>query len=424
MGTEWMETGQTLVDDEREKSINTGQTSRADVAFAVVPRIAATASVAFLLYVAALGGFFNFDNQPRLAALISFVFLLHCWTRPRAIDALAVALIAVAVRFLYGAPHPVDGPFFAILTYGAFLGLGSLAVLAVQVTRSAGEERERQRAALTAGLLSPVAFMLVGFPLRLTIMLHPKTYDCFLYQFDGSLGFQPSFLIGRAFEAIPGLRLVCGVTYDIILLVIACFYVGQIVGKKRFQVDVVKVFLGTLFFGAMLYHICPAAGPAYAFGKAFPRSQPPFTHVVMQTPEIPQVPRNAMPSLHFACALLVWWNSRSWRLWGRALTGLFLVLTALATMGLGEHYFIDLVVALPFTVAMTAATTSSVPMVSTERRLALFGGGALTMIWLVLLRSGINWTHVLPAFSWTIVVATMVVSIALEQRLARVAKLF
>jgi len=100
------------------------------------------------------------------------------------------------------------------------------------------------------------------------------------------------------------------------------------------------------------------------------------------------------------------------------------VLTALATMGLGEHYFIDLVVALPFTVAMTAATTSSVPMVSTERRLALFGGGALTMIWLVLLRSGINWTHVLPAFSWTIVVATMVVSIALEQRLARVAKLF
>ncbi len=409
-------TGQPLIDDVRD-------TRRLDAALAVLPRIAATASVALLLYIAARGGFFNFDNKPHLAALISFAFFLHCWTRPRAIEALAALLIAVAVRLLYGAPHPVDGGFFAIFTYGAFLGFGSLAVLAVQVTRTTGEERERKRAALTAGLLSPVAFMLVGFPLRLTIMLHPKTYDHFLYQFDASLGFQASFLIGRAFEAIPALRLACAVAYDIILLVIAGFYIGQIVGKKHFQVDVVKVFLGTLFFGTMLYHICPAAGPVYAFGKAFPLSEPPAAQVAMQTVGIPQGPRNAMPSLHFACALLVWWNSRTWRLWGRALAGLFLVLTVLATMGLGEHYFIDLVVALPFTVAMTAATTRSVPMVSIERRLALFGGGALTMAWLVLLRSGVNWAHVLPAFSWSMVVVTLVLSIALEQRLARVAKL-
>lgn len=409
-------TGQTLTDDVRD-------TRRLDAALAVLPRIAATASVALLLYIATRGGFFNFDNKPHLAALISFAFFLHCWTRPRAIEALAVLLIAAAVRLLYGAPHPVDGGFFAIFTYGAFLGFGSLAVLAVQVTRTAGEERERKRAALTAGLLSPVAFMLVGFPLRLTIMLHPKTYDHFLYQFDARLGFQASFLIGRAFEAIPALRLACAVAYDIILLVIAGFYIGQIVGKKHFQVDVVKVFLGTLFFGTMLYHICPAAGPVYAFGKAFPHSEPPAAQVAMQTVGIPQGPRNAMPSLHFACALLVWWNSRTWRLWARALAGLFLVLTVLATMGLGEHYFIDLVVSLPFTVAMTAATTSSVPMESIERRLALFGGGALTLVWLVLLRSGVNWAHVLPVVSWLIVVATLVVSVALEHRLARVAKL-
>jgi len=264
--------------------------------------------------------------------------------------------------------------------------------------------------------------MLVGFPLRLTIMLHPKTYDHFLYQFDASLGFQPSFLVGRAFEALPVLRVACGVAYDIILLVIACFYIGQIVAKKRFQVDVVKLFLGTLFFGTMLYHVCPAAGPVYAFGKAFPHSEPLSAQVSMQTLEIPDGPRNAMPSLHLACALLVWWNSRTWRRWGRALAGLFLVLTALATLGLGEHYLIDLVVAVPFTVAMTAATTTSVPMVSIERSLALFGGGALTLLWLVLLRSGINWAHVFPVFPWSMVVATLVVSIVLEQRLARVAE--
>jgi membrane-associated phospholipid phosphatase len=398
-------------------------TARTDIALSLLPRITATAAVAFLLYIAARGGFFNFDNKPHLAALISIAIFLHLWTRPRAIEGLAVVVIATAVRLLYGVPHPENGLFFAIFTYGAFLGFGSLAVLAVQVVRSAGEERERRRAALTAGLLSPVAFMLVGFPLRLTIMLHPKTYDHFLYQFDASLGFQPSFLIGRVFEAIPALRLACGVCYDVILLVIAYFYIGQIVGKKRFQVDVVKVFLGTLFFGTMLYHICPAAGPVYAFGKAFPHSEPLTTQVSMQTLQIPEGPRNAMPSLHLACALLVWWNSRTWRLWGRALAGLFLALTALATMGLGEHYFIDLVVALPFTVAMTAATTTSVPMQLTERRLAVLGGGALTLMWLVLLRSVVDWAHVSPMLSWSMVMATVAVSIALEQRLARVAKL-
>jgi len=408
-------TGQTLID--------VSPTSRSDAAFAVLAKIAAAASVGFLLYLAARGGFFNFDDKPHLAALISFAFFLHLWTRPRAIEALGAVLIAGAVRFLYGAPHPVNGAFFAIFTYGAFLGFGSMVVLAVEAARSTGGECDRKRAALTAGLLSPVAFMLVGFPLRLTIALHPKTHDHFLYAFDGSLGFQPSFLIGRAFEASPALRLACGVCYDVILLVIACFYIGQIVGKKRFQVDVVKVFLGTLFFGTMLYHMCPAAGPVYAFGKAFPHNEPPSAQVEMQTVAIPQGPRNAMPSLHFACALLVWWNSRTWRRWARALAWLFWALTTLATMGLGEHYFIDLVVALPFTVAMTAAATSSVPMESAERRLALFGGGALTLMWLALLRSGINWTHVFPALSWSIVVATLVVSIALEQRLARVAKI-
>jgi hypothetical protein len=92
-------------------------------------------------------------------------------------------------------------------------------------------------------------------------------------------------------------------------------------------------------------------------------------------------------------------------------------------MGLGEHYFIDLVVALPFTVAMTAATTTSVPMQLTERRLAVLGGGALTLMWLVLLRSVVDWAHVSPMLSWSMVMATVAVSIALEQRLARVAKL-
>lgn len=398
-------------------------TLRSDAKVTLAAKIAVAGSVSFLLYFAVQGGLFHFDDKPQLGALLSFAFFLHLWTRPRFTEVLLTVLLAAAFRVLYGQPHPVGGSFFALFTYGALLGLASIIVLGVQVARSRGDERERKRAVLTASLLAPVAFMLLGFPLRLTIALHPKTYDHILYAFDGSLGFQPSFLIGKAFRASAALRIAASVAYDVVLPVIACFYVAQIVGKKRFQVDVVKVFIGTLFFGTMLYHVCPAAGPVYAFGKAFPGNEPAVTQLPMAPVKIPQGPRNAMPSLHFACALLVWWNSRVCSRWCRALALLFLVLTALATLGLGEHYLIDLVVAVPFTVAMTAATATSIPSEAAERRRALFGGGVLTGVWLVLLRSGFNWMHASPALSWFLVATTLAISLELHRRLAHAASL-
>jgi hypothetical protein len=50
--------------------------------------------------------------------------------------------------------------------------------------------------------------------------------------------------------------------------------------------------------------------------------------------------------MHFGWALLVFWNLR-----GRVLkicAYIFAGLTALATVGLGEHYCVDLLVAIPF----------------------------------------------------------------------------
>jgi membrane-associated phospholipid phosphatase len=67
------------------------------------------------------------------------------------------------------------------------------------------------------------------------------------------------------------------------------------------------------------------------------------------------VPRNAVPSLHSAWALLIWWSLRYSKNWMRGLATVFLALTLLATLGLGEHYPIDLVVALPFAVAAMSA---------------------------------------------------------------------
>lgn len=60
----------------------------------------------------------------------------------------------------------------------------------------------------------------------------------------------------------------------------------------------------------------------------------------------PHAPRNCMPSLHLTWALLLWVNSRGWIRWA-ALA--FALIIALATLATGEHYVLDLVMALPFT---------------------------------------------------------------------------
>jgi membrane-associated phospholipid phosphatase len=56
---------------------------------------------------------------------------------------------------------------------------------------------------------------------------------------------------------------------------------------------------------------------------------------------------NGVPSVHASTALLVLWFSRSWTPF--FISGwIFLALTALATLGSGQHYLFDLFCAVPY----------------------------------------------------------------------------
>ena len=89
--------------------------------------------------------------------------------------------------------------------------------------------------------------------------------------------------------------------------------------------------------------------------------------------------------------------------------GLFAVLTAFATLGLGEHYLIDLVVAVPYALAIMAFSTQ-IP----ERKLPLAAGAAMLLLWLATLR----FAHFYPAIAWALALATVAVAVALQRRLA------
>jgi hypothetical protein len=123
-----------------------------------------------------------------------------------------------------------------------------------------------------------------------------------------------------------------------------------------------------------------------------------------------------------AWVLLVWWYSRGLSRWERAIAFAFLVFTALATLGTGEHYFVDLVVAFPFAVLMKALCEFSLPLNNRGRITALALGLFATLAWLVALRytAHIFWSSaILP---WTLCVATIAASLICERQLYRVAR--
>lgn len=66
----------------------------------------------------------------------------------------------------------------------------------------------------------------------------------------------------------------------------------------------------------------------------------------------PNAPRNCMPSMHLTWALFMWINSRGLARWG---AGIFVAITALATLATGEHYLPDLLAALPWSWTITWA---------------------------------------------------------------------
>jgi hypothetical protein len=301
----------------------------------------------------------------------------------------------------------------------SLLGLSALAVLGCRAIWAEGDDRKL----LLYGFFPAVLFVgseyMASTLLDITERLHPKTFDLFLYSFDCSLRVQFSFLMGQLFWKWLWLRFVCLVIYIALPLPLALVYAAQLRRKKENALAVMLAFLVTGPVGVLFYNMLPACGPVHVFGAAYP-FHPLATADAMRMIVVPVLlkgARNAIPSLHMTWVLLVWWNSRGLARWVRGIALLFLVLTAMATLGIGEHYFIDLVVAFPFSLMVQALCSYTLPWRNAERRTAFVFGTFVTLIWLALLSfsTGIFWIS--PIIPWAMILATVSASIVLWHRL-------
>jgi hypothetical protein len=302
-----------------------------------------------------------------------------------------------------------------------FLGLGSLFVLVVARIRSRGENRQL----LQDATLPPMLLVLLGYfgsgPLEMTIRLHPKTLDWFLYSFDQSLGAQLSFKAGQIVLSSVLLRRAVVGMYYVLPLAIMFTYARQLVRNRNLAMAAFLAFVIAGPVGVVFYNLVPAGGPLNLFGSRYP-FDPLTTEQLRQLP-IQAVTiggqRNAFPSLHLGWALLIWWYSEGLS-WGARLTSfLFLVGTVIATLGLGEHFFIDLVTAFPFALMIHAVCTLNVPISNARRAIPLVAGVAMMVGWMVLVRWGLPLVWINPIVPWSITAGTIWLTLFLQARLRR-----
>jgi hypothetical protein len=373
-------------------------------------------SVFIVLVVAYTAIALNFD-QPFIsygfAGAVIFLFV----TRPRARQWAATVILALAFSlchafFQQGAN--IAAP--SANLYAAMLGRGALVVLGWRTIWANPQENRRL---LTISLLAVgiVVFVLASLlALNLTVLAGSRVLDSYLYLFDGSLGFQPSFLLGQFFSRYKLVADLGRASYLGLPLAIALACAGYLTNGSPWRPLGILASAGLL--GYLLYWVFPATGPLYVAGLSFPSSPHPFATLSQMRPHpiaLPApAPRNAMPSLHMAWALLLWFNCRPFSRFWRGLALTYVVLTVVDTLGTGEHYLVDLVVALPFAVTVQALWTS---VQASKRYAVLAGGTSLTLMWLVVLRYGADFFLLSPAIPWGCIVASTILSLVLEQLL-------
>jgi hypothetical protein len=321
---------------------------------------------------------------------------------------------AIACGALYFAAYvAVRGPFHPYVgwwagTAAGFAGLGSLLMLFIRAAEAQRSESETILATLRRATVVPALCAVSLLAVFIGVRLAPRTWDYTLYRFDRLLAVD-TFAIGRWFLSSAVVFNTCAVAYDILpLYICATLMVAWAKGRWRTATRM-AVALGIA--GFIAYQICPAAGPLYAFPKYFPWRLPSPALLPAGRAAAPDGLRNAMPSLHLGFALICYWILAPLGRWLRLGATVYLLITALATVGFGEHYFVDLIVAVPLAVAVYGSCSESVP--AKRRRLVTTAATVMTICWLLALRTdAVIWSSQL---AWVAVLTTLIGSLALKR---------
>jgi hypothetical protein len=351
-----------------------------------------------------------------IAMALASVIIVHLRLRPAWLDA---ALILAGTLCLGAIDFRVLHFRHAIMAWLSFAGLSSLVIFGLRVIWAKDTDRKLLVLGYIPSLLFVVSEYFADNLLHWTAANHPKVLDLYLFSFDSSLGIQIPFVIGQAFSVWPWFRLVGILFYIGLPIPIALVYAGQLLRVREKAIPAMAAFLVTGPVGVIFYNLFPALGPVHLFEQGFPWH--PLTIAesarLLMEPVSIAGPPNAIPSLHMAWVLLVWWYSRGLAQWERLVALLFMFFTVLSTLGTGEHYFVDLVVAFPFALLIESMCAFSLKIGDRYRVLAFCAGLAGTVGWFALLRNAVHFFWMTPAVPWFFCAITVLASLFCERLL-------
>lgn len=357
-------------------------------------------------YLAIGRNFGNLLETPFLPYCLLGTFSIHMATRVDLRERLCtIGLGVLSIAWFVTQNSRFQPEMAGFVACGGFLGLASLTVVAAQVVRLRGDAQMEKVHTLFAGSVFGYSALLIAFVLNLTTKLHPRTYDLYLYVADLGYGYPIGARIAQFLAQQPWLYKVCGFVYQSLPLGVSLLYAYQRSGARPLPVRVLPAFLGGGVAVYALYNFLPAAGPSYVFGPAFPNHLPAVSAV--QLVALGEGPRNAIPSMHLTCALLIFWNCRRLSRWLYAGSAVYMVLTMLACLGFGEHYVIDLVAAVPYAMTLQAICAPAALRSLREWKQAIVAGLAVTIVWLAVVRFGTPLFHS-TVFAWALSIGTLV----------------
>lgn len=353
----------------------------------------------------------SFYDQAFIDSFFAFalasVFILHMRIRPHWQDAAIVAISLIVLAFVdFQILHFPQ----KLMAWFSFLGLSSFAVMAARAiwakTRS---EKSLILSAIVPAALFVVSDYFAATMLHWTFLAHPKTLDLYLLNFDYSLRIELAPIAGQLYALHPWLHNASLIAYVGLAIPITVVFAGLLVRGRKAAFPAMLAFLITGPVGILFYNLFPACGPLAVFKQGFPFQVLPMADAqrVILEPIAISGARNAIPSLHMAWVLLAWWCSRGLSWLERSIALAFLIFTTFATLGTGEHWLVDLVVAFPFALFIESACAYSIPWRNPHRLAALWFGVGTTLAWLLMLRftPKLFWTS--PLVPWALCLATI-----------------
>ena len=289
--------------------------------------------------------------------------IIHLWTRPSRLEILRLAGLAWGFTLVRSALSADAWQY--VLTYpdwlGFYWGHASLLLLTLR-----GPSNARYGA-----FWLPVFVVARGLGIHLLSLGDGPTADGAMFLLDHAIG-DPAYRLGQWLEPHPALATALSLTYHAVVFILPVAYGAALADRPRCNRLLWSSAVAGLL-GVICYRLVPVAGPEFAF-DGWPALPDHASWAWMAVPS--GRIRTGMPSLHLTWAVLAWWFAGPSPRWVRpVLLGLVLT-TCVSTIGLGQHYLVDLLAAPPLMVGIIALWSR--PWLA----VVALGATAAEMLWL------------------------------------------